>query len=118
MANTYFDPGEQRAAKVSDLFASIAPRYDRINDLQSLGLHRYWKRRLIRLAHPQPDDRALDVCCGTGDLALGLARRGAQVVGVDFSERMLEVATRKRSEAPHAIHSGGRSANTFSRQLI
>ena len=98
MANIYFDPGEQRANKVNDLFARIAPRYDLINDLQSFGLHRYWKRRVIRLAHPQPGDRALDVCCGTGDLALALARGGAQVAGVDFSERMLEVATRKRSE--------------------
>ena len=52
MANTFFDPGEQRAAKVQDLFARIAPRYDLINDLQSFGLHRYWKRRVLRLAHP------------------------------------------------------------------
>jgi demethylmenaquinone methyltransferase/2-methoxy-6-polyprenyl-1,4-benzoquinol methylase len=98
MANKYFDPGKQRAAKVNDLFTRIAPRYDLINDLQSFGLHHYWKRRVIRLAHPQPGDRALDVCCGTGDLALALARGGAQVAGVDFSESMLEVAVRKKSK--------------------
>jgi demethylmenaquinone methyltransferase/2-methoxy-6-polyprenyl-1,4-benzoquinol methylase len=98
MANTFFDPGEQRATKVGDLFARIAPRYDLINDLQSFGLHRYWKRRVIRLARPRPGHRALDICCGTGDLALGLARCGAQVAGVDFSERMLEVARRRRSQ--------------------
>ena len=61
MANTFFDPGEQRAAKVHDLFSRIAPRYDLINDLQSFGLHRYWKRRVLRLARPQPGQRALDL---------------------------------------------------------
>ena len=95
MANTFFDPGEQRAAKVHDLFSRIAPRYDLINDLQSFGLHRYWKRRVIRLARPQPGQRALDLCCGTGDLALALARRGAQVAGLDFSEQMLDAAQRR-----------------------
>jgi demethylmenaquinone methyltransferase / 2-methoxy-6-polyprenyl-1,4-benzoquinol methylase len=95
MANAFFDPGAQRAAKVSDLFSRIAPRYDLINDLQSFGLHRYWKRRLVRLARPQPGEQALDLCCGTGDLALGLARRGVRVTGVDFSEPMLEVAKRR-----------------------
>ena len=98
MASTFFDPGDQRAAKVGDLFARIAPRYDLINDLQSFGLHRLWKRRVIRLARPQPGERALDVCCGTGDLALGLVRCGAQVAGLDFTEPMLDVATRRRSE--------------------
>jgi demethylmenaquinone methyltransferase / 2-methoxy-6-polyprenyl-1,4-benzoquinol methylase len=99
MANRFFDPGAQRAAKVSDLFARIAPRYDLINDLQSFGLHRYWKRRVVQLARPQPGERALDLCCGTGDLALSLARRGARVTGLDFSERMLEVAGRRASHA-------------------
>ena len=92
MAGTFFDPGHQRAAKVHALFSRIAPRYDLINDLQSFGLHRRWKRRVVRLARPQPGDRALDICCGTGDLALALARQGARVTGLDFSERMLAVA--------------------------
>ena len=97
MATTFFDPGQQRAAKVRDLFARIAPRYDLINDLQSFGLHRYWKRRVIQLARPQPGERALDLCCGTGDLALALAQRGARVTGLDFSERMLAVAQGRTS---------------------
>ena len=97
MSNTFFDPGDQRAAKVHDLFSRIAPRYDLINDLQSFGLHRHWKRRVIQLARPQPGQRALDLCCGTGDLALGLARRGVQVAGLDVSDRMLAVAARRSS---------------------
>ncbi len=89
MANTFYDSGEQRAAKVNDLFAKIAPRYDLINDLQSFGLHRYWKRRVIRMSGARPGTRALDVCCGTGDIAFALARCGAEVAGLDFGERML-----------------------------
>lgn len=95
MANTFFDPGDQRAARVQDLFSRIARRYDLINDLQSFGLHRSWKRRVVRLARPQPGQRALDLCCGTGDLALALARRGARVAALDFSEPMLETADKK-----------------------
>src|SRR5512137_2547051 len=98
MANTFFDLGDQRAGKVHELFSRIAPRYDLINDLQSFGLHRHWKRRVIQLARPQPGQRALDVCCGTGDLALGLARRGARVTGLDFNEQMLAVAVSRSSE--------------------
>jgi demethylmenaquinone methyltransferase / 2-methoxy-6-polyprenyl-1,4-benzoquinol methylase len=100
MANRFFDPGDQRAAKVHDLFSRIALRYDRINDLQSFGLHRWWKRRVIELARPQVGQRALDLCCGTGDLALGLAGHGVHGVGLDFSQQMLQVAAR-RSSAVH-----------------
>ena len=92
MSNTFYVPGEQRAAKVNDLFASIAGRYDLINDLQSFGLHRRWKRRVVELAAVTPGARALDLCCGTGDLALALAARGAAVTGLDFSAPMLAVA--------------------------
>lgn len=95
MTNKFYTPGEQRAAKVSELFATIAARYDLINDIQSFGLHRAWKRRLVRLARVQPGERALDLCCGTGDLALALAKQGAEVTGLDFSEPMLQVARQK-----------------------
>src|SRR5579862_719523 len=57
MANEFYSPGEQRAAKVNELFARIAPRYDFINDVQSLGLHRRWKRRLISLTTVRPGER-------------------------------------------------------------
>lgn len=96
MANAFYDAGEQRAAKVNNLFAVIAHRYDFINDLQSFGLHRRWKNRLVKLAGIRPGNTALDVCCGTGDIATRLARAGATVTGLDFSAPMLEVA-RERS---------------------
>ena len=92
MSNQFYQPGEKRAAKVGDLFAAIAPRYDLINDLQSLGLHRLWKRALVKMAGVQPGDRALDVCCGTGDIAFALRAAGANVTGIDFSPAMLAIA--------------------------
>ena len=101
MSNTFYAPGEQRAAKVNDLFARIARRYDLINDLQSFGLHRSWKRRVANLARVRPGDRALDLCCGTGDITFALARRGAEATGLDFSAEMLSIAAaRHRQPAP------------------
>lgn len=91
-SSAFFQPGASRSPRVKDLFGAIAGRYDLINDLQSLGLHRWWKRRVVRLAQVGPGQRALDLCCGTGDLAFGLAATGCDVVGLDFSEPMLEVA--------------------------
>ena len=101
MSNVFYAPGEQRAAKVADLFAAIARRYDLLNDLQSFGLHRRWKRRVVELAAVRSGQRALDVCCGTGDIALALAQRGADVTGLDFSPAMLEMA-RARSRKSEA----------------
>jgi len=92
MSNVFYAPGDQRAARVNDLFAAIARRYDLLNDLQSFGLHRRWKRRAAELAAVQPGGRALDLCCGTGDIAFALAHRGAVVTGLDFSAPMLDVA--------------------------
>ncbi|HWF20458.1 MAG TPA: bifunctional demethylmenaquinone methyltransferase/2-methoxy-6-polyprenyl-1,4-benzoquinol methylase UbiE [Verrucomicrobiae bacterium] len=92
MAKTYYEPGEHRAERVEDLFETIAPQYDRINDLQSFWMHRSWKRRLVRMSAVKAGDRALDVCCGTGDIATALARSGAQTTGLDFSKAMLKVA--------------------------
>jgi len=99
VSNVFYVPGEQRAAKVNDLFAAIARRYDLLNDLQSFGFHRRWKRRVIALAAVKPGDRALDLCCGTGHLALALAQRGAEAVGLDFSGAMLEIAEKRRRKS-------------------
>jgi demethylmenaquinone methyltransferase/2-methoxy-6-polyprenyl-1,4-benzoquinol methylase len=92
MENEFYSPGEQRAAQVNRLFAAIATRYDLINDIQSLGAHRRWKRRVASLAGVKSGDRALDLCCGTGDISFALAATGATVTGLDFSDAMLAVA--------------------------
>ena len=97
MANRFYAPGQLRAERVKALFARVAPRYDLINDLQSFGLHRLWKNRLVTLGAPKLGDKALDVCCGTADLGLAFARSGPQVVGLDFTQEMLRVAIERRA---------------------
>ena len=80
------------------MFDRIAGLYDRMNSVMTAGLHHEWRRRAADLAGLSPGDRALDVATGTGDLALELATRvapGGEVVGMDFSERMLELARTK-----------------------
>ena len=87
---------------VNSMFGRIARRYDLINDLQSFGLHRSWKRRVVDLARVAPGAKALDLCCGTGDISFALAQRGADVTGLDFSPQMLEVAAARQSKMPIA----------------
>ena len=99
MGNQFYEAGERRAERVNDLFAAIAPRYDLINDLQSFGLHRWWKRRLLQFAAVKPGDTALDLCCGTGDVTFALAAAGARATGMDFSAPMLAVAVERRQKA-------------------
>lgn len=101
MGNPFYGVGFQRALRVNDLFETIAARYDCINDVQSAGLHRYWKRRLVQLARGQPGEFALDLCCGTGDVALRLADRGLRVMGLDFSPAMLAMARQRARRRPH-----------------
>jgi demethylmenaquinone methyltransferase/2-methoxy-6-polyprenyl-1,4-benzoquinol methylase len=94
------------------MFDRIAGLYDRMNSVMTAGLHHQWRRRAADLAELAPGDHALDVATGTGDLALELAGRvapGGEVIGVDFSERMLELArakaagTRVRFESGNAL---------------
>ncbi len=103
VSNEYYVPGAQRAAKVNDLFAKIARRYDFLNDLQSFGLHRGWKRRVVDLANVTPKSRALDLCCGTGDISFALAQRGAETTGLDFSAQMLAVAAERSQKTGTGI---------------
>ena len=78
--------------KVDQLFGSIAGRYDLVNDIQSLGLHRLWKRRVVALSNFREGEMGLDLCCGTGDLAIHLAKRGGSLVGMDLNTPMLRQA--------------------------
>src|SRR5258708_10516894 len=80
------------------MFDAIAPRYDLLNHLLSAGIDRYWRTRAIRSLRLTGRERVLDLCTGTGDLAIAAvdARPGAaRVVGVDFSGAMLRVAQDK-----------------------
>jgi demethylmenaquinone methyltransferase/2-methoxy-6-polyprenyl-1,4-benzoquinol methylase len=80
------------------MFDRIAPVYDAMNRVMTAGLDQRWRRATVRVA-VRPGDRVLDACCGTGDLAVAARAAGAVgVVGVDFSERMLERARRKAPE--------------------
>ena len=115
MKTGYYDSGPDRAARVRKLFGRIASRYDLVNDLQSFGLHRWWKRRVVRMAAVGAGHQALDVCCGTGDLARLMAMRGATVAGLDFSSEMLAVAQARKPAAgpPIAFTQGDAQALPF-----
>jgi ubiquinone/menaquinone biosynthesis methyltransferase len=83
---------ETKAPYVRRLFHTIADRYDLITRLLSFGLDRRWKEHLADLAQLRPGTAALDLACGTGDIAFELARRGARVTGLDVTHRMLTLA--------------------------
>lgn len=88
------------------MFASIAHRYDAANDVLSFGIHRLWRHQAVRLLGVPSGATVLDLCTGTGDLALILAERvgpKGHVYGLDFVPEMLAIATRKEQSAPSAI---------------
>jgi demethylmenaquinone methyltransferase/2-methoxy-6-polyprenyl-1,4-benzoquinol methylase len=87
--------GTLEEGQVRAMFDRIAGPYDLMNSVMTAGLHHRWRERAADLARVGPGSRALDVATGTGDLAIELASRGAEVVGSDFSEGMLDVARKK-----------------------
>jgi len=89
-----FETGTLDAADVRGMFDRIAPVYDLMNRVMTVGLDQRWRRLAVREV-VWPGDRVLDACCGTGDLAVEAERRGGRVVGLDFSPQMLERARRK-----------------------
>ena len=83
--------------QVNHLFTEVAPHYDRLNDVISLGTQRWWRKRLFANLTVSPRANALDVCCGTGDLAIELAKRipEGRITGLDFNQAMLDLAQEK-----------------------
>ena len=96
MASTHFGfetvDEREKARHVRSVFDSVAPKYDVMNDLMSVGLHRVWKKYTIAVANPQWGDQVLDIAGGTGDLSLAFAAKvgpTGRVVHTDINEAML-----------------------------
>jgi len=97
-----FETGREAAAREL-LFNRIAPVYDQLNDVLSLGLHRVWKRAAVKWSGASRGGTALDVCCGSGDLALRLAQAvgiDGSVTGLDFAQEMLDDAAARDRDLP------------------
>lgn len=85
------------------MFETIAPTYDLLNDLLSGGLHRLWKRQAIHWLRPSAGQKLLDLCCGTGDLAMLMAarvRHRGTVIGIDAAAAPLRLARRRAAALP------------------
>lgn len=87
---------EHKAAVVEAMFDRIAPRYDLMNRLMTLGLDRRWRRETIGALEAPRNARIVDLGCGTGDLCAEAVAAGCRAVGIDFSARMIEVASSRR----------------------
>ena len=92
-----YNTEQTKKEEVREMFDNIAPKYDLLNHTLSMSIYRIWRRRVVRIVRRCRPHRILDVATGTGDLAIEMARRirGVQVLGVDLSEGMLDVARRK-----------------------
>ena len=92
---------DKREGRIRGMFGAIAPWYDTLNHLLSLNVDRSWRRTVVRLVPPEGTAPVLDLCTGTGDLALEYRRRGrVPVVGADFCRPMLERAAAKSRRGP------------------
>jgi demethylmenaquinone methyltransferase/2-methoxy-6-polyprenyl-1,4-benzoquinol methylase len=88
-----FASPQSKRQYVRRLFSTIADRYDLITRILSYGQDARWKARLVNMANVQPGERALDLACGTGDIAFAVADRGARTIGLDITHRMLQLAS-------------------------
>ncbi|MGK7934674.1 MAG: bifunctional demethylmenaquinone methyltransferase/2-methoxy-6-polyprenyl-1,4-benzoquinol methylase UbiE [Xenococcaceae cyanobacterium] len=93
------------ATEIKVIFDRIAPVYDDLNNWLSLGQHHIWKLMAVKWSNPQTGDTALDICCGSGDLTMMLAKqvgREAKVIGLDFAVEQLAIARQKQAQkCPH-----------------
>ncbi len=88
---------EEKKRFIQDLFDSIVPTYDLLNHVLSMGTDVLWRRNIFRHINNVRDKKAIDLCCGTGDLSLLLHKKGADVVSLDFSMNMLQRGIRKKA---------------------
>ena len=89
--------------EVKELFNDLSLRYDFLNDVFSLGLHRVWKQQLLNLLQPCEGETWIDFCCGSGDLTISLAKivmPGGKVIGIDSASKILSLAKKKVEEKP------------------
>jgi demethylmenaquinone methyltransferase/2-methoxy-6-polyprenyl-1,4-benzoquinol methylase len=96
----------QNAQEIQGIFNRIAPMYNQLNDWLSLGQHRVWKKMTVTWSNARPGDTCLDLCCGSGDIAIALSQQvgpSGYVFGVDFSPQQLAIA--KDREKPFLIPS-------------
>lgn len=89
---------EEKTARVGEVFASVAKRYDLMNDLMSGGLHRSWKDEFVRMVKPRHGEQILDMAGGTGDIAFRMAAKGADVTVADINPAMLEVGIERAAK--------------------
>jgi demethylmenaquinone methyltransferase / 2-methoxy-6-polyprenyl-1,4-benzoquinol methylase len=95
----------EKGERIRDMFDTIAPRYDFLNRLLSLGIDRRWRRFAVSQILPPPDGRILDIATGTGDIALEVARQTSSdvmIVGADVSKEMVEIGRQKVAVSPYA----------------
>jgi demethylmenaquinone methyltransferase / 2-methoxy-6-polyprenyl-1,4-benzoquinol methylase len=99
---------QDKADRVRGMFSAIAKSYDLNNRVHSLGRDQAWRRFAVKAAGVKPGERVLDVACGTGDLTEAFARRSpaSEVVGLDFTPGMLEIAREKTAKRQHVTGSG------------
>jgi demethylmenaquinone methyltransferase/2-methoxy-6-polyprenyl-1,4-benzoquinol methylase len=110
-AATAADGVDRSGAAIRDMFAGVAPRYDLLNHLLSGALDVVWRRRAAAALGLGPGARVLDLCCGTGDQAAAIGRRGPAVAAADFCLPMLALARRKLGRAENRANRGpGRRA--------
>lgn len=86
--------------QVNELFSRVAPNYDLLNNVISLGTQKLWRKELFKQLQINPRANALDVCCGTGDLAIDLAKHipEGRITGLDFNQKMLDLAFEKTKQ--------------------
>ena len=92
-------PGNSKDIKY--MFDSIASKYDLLNDVFSFGLHRFWKRKLLNILNPKSGEKWIDICCGTGDMSILLAKymkSSKNITAIDSASKVLLVAKERSKE--------------------